>query len=142
MGSSAAVCSLIAVQSIELAQSWVLVKRPHMFILKLVGILIIFLLSGTLPFLDNFAHIGGLIGGSLAGVIFLPYIVFGQWHSRRRRLLLFLAVPSLILVLSMLLLLLYNVQGVDFCPYCNYINCIPYTPYLCNSTWYNPQPSV
>ncbi|XP_072013134.1 inactive rhomboid protein 1-like [Amphiura filiformis] len=142
LGGSAAVCGLISVQSIELAQSWVLVQRPHKLILKLVAILIVFLLSGTLPYLDNFAHLGGFVAGSLAAVIFLPYIVFGQWHSRRRRILLILAIPSLVAVLSMLLLLFYVVQAVDFCTACQYINCIPYTLYLCNSTWYNPQPSV
>ncbi len=37
---------------------------------------------GTLPFLNNFAHIAGLVFGFLAALAFLPYITLG--YARRR----------------------------------------------------------
>ena len=140
MGGSSAVCALITVQTIELAQSWVLVKRPLLTIAKLLAILSVFLVSGTLPYMDNFAHLGGLASGVLTGSIFLPYVVFGQWHARRRRLVLSLAIPTLVVLICLLLLMFFKLQYMDFCPWCQYINCVSYTPYLCNTTWYNPEP--
>ena len=128
MGGSAAVCGLIAVQSIELAQSWELVERPLWIILKLLVILLIFVLSGTLPYLDNLAHIGGFVTGLLTAFIFLPYIVFGEWHLRRRRLILALAAPLLFALFCLLLLVFYKIQNPDSCKACQAINCISYTP--------------
>lgn len=39
---------------------------------------------GTLPFVDNFAHIGGLVFGIFAAMAFLPYITFGRWNRIRK----------------------------------------------------------
>ena len=37
---------------------------------------------GTLPFVDNFAHVGAFVFGVLSSIIFLPYVTFGKWHAR------------------------------------------------------------
>ena len=53
---------------------------------KLLVPIFIALMVGTLPFVDNFANIGGFLFGIPLAIIFLPYITFGfvvsdQWHA-------------------------------------------------------------
>ena len=44
---------------------------------KLLVPIFIALMVGTLPFVDNFANIGGFLFGIPLAIIFLPYITFG-----------------------------------------------------------------
>lgn len=50
-------------------------------LLTLVVIVVVNLVVGLLPFVDNFAHIGGFVTGFLLGFILLPRPQFG-WLER------------------------------------------------------------
>ena len=65
--------------------------------------------------------------GLVSGVIFLPYITFGQWDLTRKRLMLLFAIPSLIVMLIIAFIYFYKVQSTKFCAWCNLVDCIPYT---------------
>ncbi|XP_033125546.1 uncharacterized protein LOC117123656 [Anneissia japonica] len=74
VGATAAVCGFLGVTFIEIVQSRNLTQSTITDFLKTLLILSVFIVSGTLPFVDNFAQIGGFIVGVLAGIIFLPGI--------------------------------------------------------------------
>ena len=51
---------------------------PYLKLAKLLVPIFIALMVGTLPFVDNFANIGGFLFGIPLAIIFLPYITFGS----------------------------------------------------------------
>ena len=141
-GASPAVFGLIGVLFVELFQAWQIVDRAWLELFKLTAVMIALLLIGTLPFIDNLANIGGLIFGIPAAIVFLPYITFGKVDAWRKRILLIVCVPILIVMYLVSFLLFYFVRDPDFCSFCHYFNCIPYTSSLCNNEINNPNPAI
>eukprot|EP01134_Creolimax_fragrantissima_P002740 CFRG2740T1 len=137
VGSSGALYGLLAVLVIELWQSWSILKHPGKESLKIGITVLMSLFIGTLPWVDNWAHLGGFLFGIFAAVLFLPYITFGKWDRRRKLALILISAPILLALIIAFFALFYD--GVsDFCTFCNYFNCIPYTSTLCednNANW-------
>jgi hypothetical protein len=82
---------------------------------------------GTLPYFDNWSHVGGFCFGVVSGIIFLPYVTFGEWDLARKRILLIVCMPLLLLMIVMAFVVFYVLQSTSFCSWCQYVNCIPYT---------------
>jgi cytochrome b subunit of formate dehydrogenase len=123
--------------TVELFHFWKLVDRPRLELLKLSVAIILLFLLGTLPYLDIFGMITGLISGALCGVIFLPYITFGKWHRPVRVILIVSASGLLILICYFLLHLFVTVQSLENCEGCKKLNCVPYTEKMCDtSLWH------
>ena len=141
-GASPAVFGLLSVLFVELFQSWQIVDRAWLEVLKLTGILVFLLAVGTLPFIDNLANIGGFLFGIPAAIIFLPYITFGKWDAWRKRILLIICIPLLIIMYAVAFIVFYLVRDPDFCSVCHYFNCIPYTSGLCDNEIDNPTPDI
>eukprot|EP00052_Salpingoeca_macrocollata_P025829 m.236607 g.236607 ORF g.236607 m.236607 type:complete len:101 (-) comp22491_c1_seq24:335-637(-) len=76
-GPSGAIYGLFGVLLIDLFQSWQVVPKPWKELQKLLALIVVSLLIGTLPSVDNFAHMAGLCFGAVTAVVFLPYITFG-----------------------------------------------------------------
>jgi membrane associated rhomboid family serine protease len=132
VGASGALYGLLGVLVVELFQSWQLLDHPYMELIKLVFIVGVSLLVGTLPWVDNFAHIGGFVCGILAAVVFLPYVVFGKWDRRRKLFLILICAPILLLALILAFIIFYTGLAID-CSWCNYVDCVDYTPDFCSS---------
>ena len=64
-GSSPAIYGLIGALLVELLNAWQSILRPWRQLLKLVILIIVSLAIGLLPYVDNFAHIGGFCFGIL-----------------------------------------------------------------------------
>ncbi|KAJ3079106.1 hypothetical protein HDU99_000176 [Rhizoclosmatium hyalinum] len=132
VGCSGALFGLIACLLIDLIQNWRLVKNPGWELAKLIFLILISFLLGTLPFLDNFAHIGGFFCGALAGLIFMPTIYYNKTDKIVKITLQIIAVPVLIIVYSLMIAGFYNVW--NNCPWCKYLTCIPGFPW-CEEKW-------
>jgi len=126
-GSDPAAFGLLAVTMVELFQAWQIVPDRKAQLTKLLLLTIVALMVGTLPYIDNWSHLGGFCFGAVSGVVFLPYITFGAWDARRKKILLWICGPLLLLMFITAILLFYLVQNGDFCDYCHYINCVPYS---------------
>jgi membrane associated rhomboid family serine protease len=131
-GADPAVYGLLGVLLVELFQSWQIVPMPWLELLKLGGVCVVMHLLGTLPFLDNWSHVGGFVFGVVAGIAFLPYITFGKWDKRRKQFLVILSVPLLVMMFLLVFIAFYVVQNTDFCSWCGYVNCVPYRNDLCS----------
>ena len=57
-GSSGAVFGLLGVLFVELFQFWQIVDRAWLELIKLLAFVVFLLALGTLPYVDNMAHIG------------------------------------------------------------------------------------
>ena len=75
-GPSGSHFGLLAALFIELINAWPLLKRPYGAIGKLSGIVAFLFVAGFLPWVDNYAHIFGFVGGLFLSFAFLPYINF------------------------------------------------------------------
>lgn len=122
--------------------------RPWLEALKLLIIVIILLCCGLFPFIDNFAHFGGFIFGSLLSGIVVPYyqpldaelayykdkhkkdyVPTKDWIQISKYLFLIAGIPILIGLFILFLILFYVVQETwdGF----RYLNCIPFTSTFC-----------
>ncbi|KAL8199673.1 hypothetical protein R6Q57_013241 [Mikania cordata] len=81
VGASGALFGLLGTMLSELITNWTIYSNKAAALLTLVVIVVVNLAVGILPFVDNFAHIGGFLTGFLLGFILLPRPRFG-WLER------------------------------------------------------------
>lgn len=111
-------------------QNWQIIKKPLQNAFKLGILTAILLVIGCFPWVDNFAHLGGLMFGMLLGFAFLPYITFGKW-DRRRKLIQIVVSLGLTVAIFITLCLVFFVDQESTCSACHHINCIPFTTDFC-----------
>eukprot|EP00795_Rhopilema_esculentum_P009388 gene9388-17092_t len=133
VGPSGALFGVIACLFVELFQSWQLVAHPVKALIKMSLIASILFLAGLLPYVDNFAHIFGFIYGFLSAFAFLPYVTFGTWDLRRKRIQVIVSLAILIALTVVGCILFYAKQEFS-CPGCEYLNCIPLTSNFCENS--------
>ncbi|KAF8930190.1 hypothetical protein BGZ47_000699 [Haplosporangium gracile] len=120
MGASGALFGLIGCLVLDLIQNWKLVVRPCWELSKLSLMILVSFAFGLLPFLDNFAHIGGFIAGILTGLVFMPVVYFSK---RDKYIKLGLRVIALPLIAMLIVLGLTNFyKGANNCSWCS---CLP-----------------
>ncbi|XP_020605448.1 inactive rhomboid protein 1-like isoform X2 [Orbicella faveolata] len=139
VGPSGSVFGVIACLFVELFQSWQIIARPFTALFKLCGIILLLLLIGLLPYVDNFAHMIGFLFGFLLAFIFLPYVSFGEFDRRRKQIQIIVCFVLVITLYVVGFLVFYISQDAG-CNGCEYLNCIPFTPDFCKLGGQNPQP--
>ncbi|KAK3586226.1 hypothetical protein CHS0354_025672 [Potamilus streckersoni] len=132
VGPAGAQFGILACLFVEVLQSFQMLKKPGLAVLKItIPILVLFLL-GLLPWIDNWAHTCGFIFGILIAFAILPYVSFGQWDRRRKIIGIVISLGGCIL-LFVLLVLLFYVVPLYSCPGCQYFDCIPFTENFCKN---------
>lgn len=134
VGASGCIFGLIGVAVVDLFQSWQVVEAPVSRAVNTVLHTAGYLMIGTLPFIDNWAHVGGFVFGVLSSIIFLPYLTFGILDSLRKRCMMCVTIPILVSSFFIGFLIFYVVQETQsFCPGCKYVQCVPYTDNFCRN---------
>ncbi|KAG0025426.1 hypothetical protein BGZ82_010035 [Podila clonocystis] len=123
MGASGSIFGLIGCLVLDLIQNWKLVFRPCWELTKLSLMILVSFAFGLLPFLDNFAHIGGFIGGILTGLIFMPVVYFSKRDKYIKLGLRIIAMPLIVMVLVLGITNFY--KGNNTCTWCKYLSCLP-----------------
>ncbi|ORX52963.1 rhomboid-domain-containing protein [Piromyces finnis] len=123
VGCSGALYGLLACLLLDLIQSWKIIIHPWKELFKLLLIIIISLAFGLIPYVDNFAHIGGFIMGLLMGIIFLPFIIFSKKGLIIKRILMVFSVFISIFLFIWAIRQFY-IDG-KYCRWCKYLSCIP-----------------
>lgn len=129
-----------------------LVLSPWLSLLKLGGMVGLFLIVGTTNYVDNWSHVGGLCfgipcfasctacialrpltcgTGIVCAIIFIPYITFGKWDLARKRLLVLICIPLMLIMMISAFVTFYQIQTTSFCSWCHYLNCIPWQDGMC-----------
>jgi len=57
---------------------WPMLSRPFFALGKLCGALLVLLLFGFLPWVDNYAHVFGFLSGLFLSFVLMPYMTFNQ----------------------------------------------------------------
>lgn len=131
-GASSSIYGLMGVQVVDLIQSWALVDHKALQAIRVTLSTIIVLGVGTLPWIDNWAHVGGFFVGIVTGFAFLPHMHFSDKDRVRKALLTIEARVVLLAIFIGLLVTFYLVDSPEFCTWCKYVNCVPYTDGLCD----------
>jgi len=132
VGCSGALYGLLACLLLDLIQSWKIILSPWKELFKLLGIIIISLGFGLIPYIDNFAHIGGFIMGLLTGTILLPIIVFSKKGLIIKRVSM---VISFFISIALFVWALQHFYLNDkVCKWCSYLSCIPIKEGWCTYT--------
>ena len=106
----------------------ILTPLPRVALGKLLLILLVFLLLGLMPWVDNFAHVAGFTTGLFLSYALMPFITFNNsLESRSRRTVLFAAsLTAIFFVFSILLTVFYYIPFKN-CSWCKYLTCLPLT---------------
>ncbi|ORX57858.1 rhomboid-domain-containing protein [Piromyces finnis] len=124
VGCSGALYGLLGCLLLDLVQNWKLIVNPFKELIKMLFIIIFSFGIGLIPFVDNFAHVGGFITGIFSGLIFMPTIIFGKWDLRRKRFLMVISIPILIGMFVWVFKAFYQ-EDKTSCKWCKYITCVP-----------------
>ncbi|KAJ0266200.1 RHOMBOID-like protein 3 [Hirschfeldia incana] len=147
VGASGALFGLLGSMLSELLTNWTIYSNKIAALLTLMVVIVINLAIGILPYVDNFAHVGGFLTGFLLGFLLLarPQI---KWFSRKhmsqdRRtskykpyqyILWLLSLALLIVGFVVALMLLFRGEdGNDHCHWCRYMRCVPTSGWSCDS---------
>jgi len=124
VGCSGSLYGLIACLLLDLILNWKLLIKPVRELMKMLVIVIISLAVGFLPFVDNFAHVGGFFTGLVTGLIFLPSIKFNMKDRIIKKTVTILCIPLLIAIILYLIISFYRSDSIK-CEWCKYVNCLP-----------------
>lgn len=132
VGPAGAQFGILACLFVEVLQSFQMLKRPFVSLLKVGGFIIFLFILGFLPWIDNWAHLSGFLFGFLLAFSLLPYVSFGKFDRRRKLIGIILSLGGAT-VLFVLLVILFYVLPLYDCPGCQYFNCIPFTDDFCKN---------
>jgi membrane associated rhomboid family serine protease len=124
VGASSALFGFYGIMVADLLQNWEDIHRPGRSFAGLILQILVSLVIGLLPGIDNFAHIGGLIMGIASGFVFIPSM--SKSFSARRALAVSMAAICVGLLFLIELSALFSGRpSTEWCPTCSLINCLP-----------------
>jgi ABC-type amino acid transport system permease subunit len=127
MGCSGALFGIVGFTVIDLIVHWKQVRRPGRELSKILFVIVIALVLGLFPGLDNFAHIGGLIMGLLLGLL----LASKRPSASKRAVIItwIIRIVSFIVILLLYIVfirLFYTASDLStVCPRCKYLSCLP-----------------
>ncbi|XP_038069235.1 inactive rhomboid protein 2-like isoform X2 [Patiria miniata] len=130
-GPAGAQFGLLACLVVEVLQSWQILKSPFKALAKLLFIIALLFILGLLPWIDNYAHLGGFICGTFLSFTFLPYIYFGEFDRTRKRVQILISILCLLAYYCLVFTVFY-LRLLKDCSWCQYFNCVPLTSDFCN----------
>lgn len=141
VGASGALYGVLASLIVEVVVNWKIYKSPILELAKLLLLVALLFLAGLLPWIDNFAHIGGFLFGFLTSFVILPHVNFSE-EDRIAKLVVQIACGVLSVVLFALLFIVFYLAQGSTCENCIYINCIPFTDSFCQDATMELRPRV
>ncbi|EOA37577.1 hypothetical protein CARUB_v10011917mg [Capsella rubella] len=147
VGASGALLGLMGAMLSELLINWTIYANKLAALFTILFIIAINLAIGLLPWVDNFAHIGGFLTGFFLGFVLLIRPQFGweesrnssQYGARARSkynpcqyMLLFVAAVFVIAGLTVgMVMLLKGENGNKHCKWCHRLDCYPTSKWSC-----------
>ncbi|KAH7420710.1 hypothetical protein KP509_13G018300 [Ceratopteris richardii] len=154
VGASGALFGLVGAMLAELLGNWTIYINKCAVISVLLFVVAGNLAMGILPYVDNFAHIGGLVIGFLSGLVLLMKPQYGfikpsklppgydmhviSLKAKYNAYQYTLWITALILLIagitSAAVLVFQGVDGIDKCKWCHYLSCVPTSSWKCRNS--------
>ena len=128
-------CGLLGVTVVEILLLWRFINRPFMELLKVLFVILLFLLSGTLPFISIYTVLSGLLIGVCSALVVLPCVSFSKISRHTRNVLMVMCILILFGMYFILIFVFFKIQIVENCYYCILMNCVPYTDDICSKDY-------
>jgi len=125
LGASGAIFGTLAVTWVDLFAHWKYQYRPVRKLVFMTIELLIGIAIGYIPFVDNFAHLGGFLMGLLVGTTFYPVISTSKRHKAIMWAFRLAALPIVIILFVTLVRNFYTSDPYAACPGCRYLSCFP-----------------
>ncbi|CAM6096896.1 unnamed protein product [Calypogeia fissa] len=144
VGASGALFGLLGATVSELLTNWTIYANRCLALTTLVVVIVINLVFGLMPYVDNFAHIGGFISGFLLGFVLLVKPQYGwvnlrnlpdgyrdedmpvkKKHTCTQYVMWVIAIVLLVISYTAAAVVLFT--GVDArkkCHWCHYLSCV------------------
>jgi len=129
-GGTPALFGLLGCLLVELGHSWRAIRAPWTQLAKHLSLVSVALFFGTLPYVNNWAHVGGFLFGGVAGWTFLPWRAFDYWDRASKRFFGTLALASLVVAFAALLSIFFAGIKAE-CAWCQQFNCINFVEDFC-----------
>lgn len=143
VGASGAVFGLFGAALAELIQNWALYRGSQCInLFQLLFMIGLNIGIGIMPYLDNFAHVGGLLCGFVMGLLLLVqtrYLYTGQKQAKRYYQIALMACSFVVFpsLMAAGYAVLFTVGPVD-CEWCQVISCVPFPPGVpLEQQWWN-----
>jgi len=124
-GASGSLFGLLGLMLVDVFSNWHQLRKPVVNLVVVIITILLSIVSGMMPGVDNFAHVGGLIVGLVGGFALIPHLVKGNKRCCRFCVVI-ITFPLLIAEMGILFWLFYGyvAQGNDIeCEWCEEINC-------------------
>lgn len=129
VGAAGSIFGLLACVLLDLLYNLRIVVDVWRELAQIMTTMAIAFCVGTLPYIDNFGHVGGFIVGLLVGLLILPSLNFGETQRRVLQVLRWVAGPLLLSYFIGFLLYFYmgpgdrsgagtNFDCLTFLPWC------------------------
>ncbi|THV07698.1 rhomboid-domain-containing protein [Dendrothele bispora CBS 962.96] len=125
VGASGAIFGTVAVTWVDLFAHWKLQYRPVRKLIFMTIELLIGVAIGYIPYVDNFAHLGGFLMGLLVGTVFYPVISTSKRHHTITWGFRLVAIPLAIILFVVLIRNFYTSDPYAACSGCRYLSCFP-----------------
>ncbi|KAF8905496.1 hypothetical protein CPB84DRAFT_1771583 [Gymnopilus junonius] len=125
IGASGAIFGTVAVTWVDLLAHWKYQYRPVRKLIFMAFELLIGFAIGYIPYVDNFAHIGGFIMGLLVGTVFYPVISTTKRHRSIIWVFRLCSIPLAIVLFVLLIRNFYTSDPYAACSGCRYLSCFP-----------------
>ncbi|KAJ6604570.1 hypothetical protein DFH09DRAFT_1123132 [Mycena vulgaris] len=125
VGASGAIFGTVAVTWVDLFAHWAYHYRPVRKLVFMTIELIIGVAVGYIPYVDNFAHLGGFVMALFVGTIFYPVISITKKHKIIMSCARILAIPVAVLLFVLLTRNFYTSDPYAACEGCRYLSCFP-----------------
>ncbi|KAF5375122.1 hypothetical protein D9758_000362 [Tetrapyrgos nigripes] len=125
VGASGAIFGTVAVTWIDLFAHWRYQYRPVRKLIFMTIELAIGVAIGYIPYVDNFAHLGGFLMGLLVGTTFYPVISPTKRHRAIMWGFRLAAIPLAIILFVVLTRNFYTSDPYAACSGCRYLSCFP-----------------
>ncbi|EKM61250.1 uncharacterized protein PHACADRAFT_134676 [Phanerochaete carnosa HHB-10118-sp] len=125
VGASGAIFGTVAVAWVDLIAHWKYQYRPVRKLMFMIVELVIGIAIGYIPYVDNFAHIGGLLMGLLVGIVLYPIISTTTRHKVIVWAFRIAAIPIAVVLFVVLIRNFYTSDPYAACSWCRYLSCFP-----------------
>lgn len=95
VGASGSIFGVLGVVLLDLILNFKIVQNRWKELSIHLAQIIISVAFGLLPYIDNFAHIGGFVTGLLSGLLLMPALTFSKIDKLIKRMARFLSLPLL-----------------------------------------------